>query len=297
MGKLHVLLSVLTLLALLSETGGRCTSSDKVIRRKRKALAKCLKQGYQSSLDGCISGNANGQQKSNQAKRCTKVDKLLASCDVSCVKKAEGRYGPFGEWSACSVACGTGVQSRTRECNIPADSGIGRDCVGKAHEVRACNGDTCPCSVDGGCGPPGEWSACTAECGGISGTRYRTRNCNNPSPKEGGSNCPGVATEIQACSYTNACQKICTQQYIGCWRDNKVRAITGGVRLNGDVEQCRAYTQSRGYQVFAVQYHSECFTSPDAHNTFSKYGRANDCVNGKGGDWANDVYQINCVKV
>ena len=36
---------------------------------------------------------------------------------------------------ACSEACGGGSQSRTRECNNPAPSGGGKDCVGEASET------------------------------------------------------------------------------------------------------------------------------------------------------------------
>jgi len=51
--------------------------------------------------------------------------------------------GGWSEWSACSVACGGGTQ--TRACNAPAPSNGGSDCVGAS--TQACNTDAC---VDGG---------------------------------------------------------------------------------------------------------------------------------------------------
>ena len=54
------------------------------------------------------------------------------------------------------------------------------------------HGNGVPRPVDGEWGP---WSSgtCSASCG--RGTLIRTRQCNNPSPKFGGRNCPGFANE------------------------------------------------------------------------------------------------------
>ena len=44
----------------------------------------------------------------------------------------------------------------------------------------------------------GEWSDCSAECGG-SGTKTRTRTCTNPAPANGGADCEGELSETQSC--------------------------------------------------------------------------------------------------
>ena len=52
--------------------------------------------------------------------------------------------------------------------------------------------------VDGGWSDDGDWSECSAECGG--GKQYRTRTCTNPAPANGGSDCVGSAHEFQDCN-------------------------------------------------------------------------------------------------
>ena len=41
---------------------------------------------------------------------------------------------------------------------------------------------------------------------------------------------------------------------------------------------------------FAVQNGNECFTSPDAGETYNKYGETTGCMNGSGGVRKFDVY-------
>ena len=53
-------------------------------------------------------------------------------------------------------------------------------------------------SVDGGWSDFGDWSECSAECGG--GTQTRNRTCTNPAPANGGADCVGEATESQNCN-------------------------------------------------------------------------------------------------
>lgn len=59
------------------------------------------------------------------------------------------------------------------------------------------------------------------------------------------------------------------------------------------VEKCAEVTRSRGWKVFAVQDGGWCASSPTAHLTYNRHGPAENCVNGKGGTFANDVYIIN----
>ncbi|KAL5252434.1 hypothetical protein ACHWQZ_G015267 [Mnemiopsis leidyi] len=83
---------------------------------------------------------------------------------------------------------------------------------------------------------------------------------------------------------------------LGCWTDNADRAIAGGIRLNSNnpVEDCRNYAREQGFSVFAVQYFTQCFTAADAAETYNKYGESSGCVNGRGGGWAQNVYQVAC---
>lgn len=92
---------------------------------------------------------------------------------------------------------------------------------------------------------------------------------------------------------------------LGCFSDNdQDRAVPtmegthqllkGSFLTRKDaVEKCAEVTRSRGWKVFAVQDGGWCASSPTAHLTYNKYGTAVNCVDGKGGMFANDVYIIN----
>ena len=46
------------------------------------------------------------------------------------------KYGPYGTWSACSVSCGVGSQTRTRPCI--AGNSCGAPCSGVNTETGPC---------------------------------------------------------------------------------------------------------------------------------------------------------------
>ena len=56
--------------------------------------------------------------------------------------------------------------------------------------------------VDGGYSDFGDWSVCSAECGG--GTQTRSRTCTNPAPVFGGADCVGDSSETRECN-TQGC--------------------------------------------------------------------------------------------
>ena len=57
-------------------------------------------------------------------------------------------------------------------------------------------------SVDGGYSEFGDWSKCSARCGG--GTQARSRTCTNPAPVNGGAVCEGDSSETRECN-TQVC--------------------------------------------------------------------------------------------
>ena len=82
---------------------------------------------------------------------------------------------------------------------------------------------------------------------------------------------------------------------IGCFVDKSKRAITySGKTFTGTpaekINKCATLASCRGFDTFAVQYGGQCFTGPDAKNTYKKYGEGFGCHNGLGGTWRNDVY-------
>ncbi|XP_056889488.1 A disintegrin and metalloproteinase with thrombospondin motifs 3 isoform X2 [Takifugu flavidus] len=57
---------------------------------------------------------------------------------------------------------------------------------------------------DGAWGSWSKYGSCSRSCG--TGIRFRTRQCNNPAPSNGGQDCPGVNFEYQLCN-TDDCPK------------------------------------------------------------------------------------------
>ena len=64
------------------------------------------------------------------------------------------------------------------------------------------------------------------------------------------------------------------------------------LRRKNAVDKCAQVTKDRGWKVFAIQDGGWCASSANAHHTYNKYGTAENCVAGKGGMFANDVYII-----
>ncbi|XP_060598714.1 semaphorin-5A-like [Ruditapes philippinarum] len=111
-------------------------------------------------------------------------------------KPIDGNWSHWHKWSACSVTCGTGSQSRTRDCNNPAPQHGGNFCFGLRSETSTCNIKICP--LDGNWSPWHTWSACSVTCG--TGNQSRTRDCNNPAPQHGGHFCFDLGTETSTCN-------------------------------------------------------------------------------------------------
>ena len=61
-------------------------------------------------------------------------------------------------------------------------------------------------TVDGGWSDLGEWSVCSAECGG--GSQIRSKTCTNPSPANGGKECEGEDEETRRCNQQSCHGKI-----------------------------------------------------------------------------------------
>ncbi|XP_013408767.1 coadhesin [Lingula anatina] len=137
-----------------------------------------------------------------QKKRCT-----LKKCPI------DGDWSLWTDWTPCSVTCGTGSHTRSRECVAPRPRFGGRPCTGNDTDVLSCYVDIA-CPVNGGWSSWSSWSTCEAPpCSGIRGVQLRFRACNNPSPKLGGLNCIGDATEQRKC-HNNI---TCPSKYLYCY--------------------------------------------------------------------------------
>ena len=195
---------------LVLTASSKCSLKAKALTRKVKLYnKKCLVKGFKSSI-GC--GSKEGKLKKKALKKCGKIEEILKKCDYSC--STDGGWSDFGEWTACSATCGGGNQTRNRSCSNPAPAFGGADCVGDAEKHQECNKKECEEAnlavervnlvaeenqeVDGGWSHFGNWSECSATCGG--GNQTRNRSCSNPAPAFGGADCAGDAEDYQECN-------------------------------------------------------------------------------------------------
>jgi len=90
---------------------------------------------------------------------------------------------------------------------------------------------------------------------------------------------------------------------LGCWDDSRSdRAMPIYVRnMRNDidwknvhliVEQCMAEAVAKGYQCIGVQFFGECWSGPNACETYKKYGESKRCWNGVGQSLTNYVYKV-----
>ncbi|CAH1244357.1 Hypp7279 [Branchiostoma lanceolatum] len=95
-----------------------------------------------------------------------------------------------------------------------------------------------------------------------------------------------------------------TYRSLGCWTDSNIHAIPplegldhrlqDPYRLRENaIDKCYQAARDRGYDVFALQDGGWCASSSAARQAYRQYGPSRRCgPAGKGGVWANHVYEI-----
>ena len=57
---------------------------------------------------------------------------------ISFVVIVDGKYSEWSRWEDCSVTCGQGTRTRTRECNSPPPQFGGQPCEGEPTDKLVC---------------------------------------------------------------------------------------------------------------------------------------------------------------
>jgi len=88
--------------------------------------------------------------------------------------------------------------------------------------------------------------------------------------------------------------------HLGCYKDTSDRAMDHLKDGINSIEGCYDLCKENGYSLFGLQHPAggECFCSNDKDEAM-QFGKATNCEDGRGGDWALDIYETNdenCVK-
>lgn len=70
---------------------------------------------------------------------------MTRSCNTH---RCRGEWSCWTDWSPCSVTCGLGVETRTRECRNPGSMDTaGAGCEGSSMDQRPCEMTSCHCKL------------------------------------------------------------------------------------------------------------------------------------------------------
>jgi len=169
--------------------------------------------GTRSRSRTCPTGNCTPDQYGNvltQSESCQDQD-------------CPGRWSNWGDFSDCSVTCGTGTRSRERTC-IGGIVGEPNCHIGGATEERSCTLSACR-------GTWSSWSnegSCSVSCG--RGSQSQVRECIGGTV--GGLGCRGRATRVVSCN-----EGACLGSW-GEWINIGPCTLTCGSGLQTQVREC-----------------------------------------------------------
>ncbi|ETE59695.1 A disintegrin and metalloproteinase with thrombospondin motifs 3, partial [Ophiophagus hannah] len=139
-------------------------------------------------------GHVLGMEHDGQGNRCGD-ETAMGSVMAPLVQAAFHRY----HWSRCRVN-----YSMDEQCRF--DFGVGyKMCTAWCYKGHCMWKNTNELKQDGGWGTWTKFGSCSRSCG--TGVRFRTRQCNNPMPINGGQDCAGINFEYQLCNL-DECPKL-----------------------------------------------------------------------------------------
>uniref|UniRef100_A0A8C4W5U2 Adhesion G protein-coupled receptor B2 n=1 Tax=Gopherus evgoodei TaxID=1825980 RepID=A0A8C4W5U2_9SAUR len=147
----------------LTQAGCSCQAEVPPVPRQNETLSNALP-----------SADAPAATSSSHLTLLLSGDDWPRSADEPGVYMAQTVHGLWEEWSPwslCSVTCGRGARTRTRQCVAPQHGG--KACEGPEVQTKPCNIAICP--VEGQWLEWGSWSRCSVSCS--NGTQQRTRKC------------------------------------------------------------------------------------------------------------------------
>lgn len=156
--------------------------------------SKTCAGGVQTRTRTCESPLQNG-------KSCQGVEKEERVCNMEVCPQ----WNTWSNWTACSVTCGTGIQSRRRGCGQTGGVLDSKSCKGEHSQVRVCYKNECA-------GPDGwtdwsDWTPCfkVSLCEGV---QTRRRTCVHPMRPKGQLGCEGKQFEYRKCKALNSCKPV-----------------------------------------------------------------------------------------
>merc|ERR1712113_634199 len=76
----------------------------------------------------------------------------------------------------------------------------------------------------------------------------------------------------------------CQIKHLGCWKEREARAVPVllgeheyGKNLEGAKKKCAAATKAKGWKVFVLHDLEYCYSGPNAHNEYKRYGTTTEC--------------------
>uniref|UniRef100_A0A8C0GMP4 Adhesion G protein-coupled receptor B2 n=1 Tax=Chelonoidis abingdonii TaxID=106734 RepID=A0A8C0GMP4_CHEAB len=193
----------------LAQASCSCQAEVPPVPRQNETLSNALPSAgapaATSSSQCCVtelhSGNANdlyapeikyGDDVEENQKVKTQWPRSADEPGVYMAQTVHGLWEEWSPWSLCSVTCGRGARTRTRQCVAPQHGG--KACEGPEVQTKPCNIAICP--VEGQWLEWGSWSRCSVSCS--NGTQQRTRKCSVSG--HGWAECKGAHADARECT-------------------------------------------------------------------------------------------------